>query len=129
MRSQLAIALEPAPAMGEDAALEDLGWNDMGDAPPRFVGRVVNFPGEAVTRAAEPQPAPRPAKRRPRGTALKHGRKAAFTLRIDAERHRLLRLACSLDERSAQALVTDALDRLLSEISEIDAVIPRKDRT
>ncbi len=121
MRSQLAIALEPVPGSGEQSPLEDLGWNDMGEAPPRYVGRVVNFPGEAAPRAAEEAAPPRP-KRRPRGTALKHGRKAAFTLRLDAERHQRLRQACSLDERSAQALVTDALDRLLAEIPEIEAL-------
>lgn len=117
MRSQLAIALERETGSGEEAALEDLGWNDMGEAPLRVAGRVVNFPGEAVQRVPEPAK----ARRRPPGTALKQGRKAAFTLRLDAERHERLRRACSLDECSAQALVTDALDRLLAELPEIDS--------
>jgi hypothetical protein len=130
MRSQLALAMEaamPAPdaephtdAALNASALEDLGWNDMGEAPPRQVARVVNFPGDAAARAAEP---PR-TKRRPRGTALKHGRKAAFTLRIDAERHQRLRLACAEGALSAQKLVTDALDRLFAALAENDISAP-----
>ena len=42
--------------------------------------------------------------------------KAAFTLRLDPERHLKLRLACALDRRSAQQLVTDALDQLLDRM-------------
>ena len=111
MRSQLASLADPAGPSGEtasndDLALNDLGWNDLGE--PGYVGTVVAFPHDA---------APRP--RSPRGSALRKGRKAAFTLRLDAERHLKLRLACTLDERSAQALVTDALDRLLAEMPEL----------
>jgi hypothetical protein len=50
-----------------------------------------------------------------RRSALADGRRAAFTLRVDAERHLKLRLACTIKGRSAQALVTEALDRLLNE--------------
>lgn len=48
------------------------------------------------------------------------GRKAAFTLRLDAERHLKLRLVCAVQNRSAQQIVTDALDQLLSGLPEID---------
>lgn len=123
MRPQL--DLRPAPEAGApdghgaaDPALDDLGWNDMGEEPVPMRGRVVHFPREAVVRAEVP--AVKPVARRPRGTALKSGRKAAFTLRLDAERHLKLRLACTVDGSSAQALVTDALDRLLAEIPEIE---------
>ena len=54
---------------------------------------------EAAVTAAEVKPA---------GKA-----KAAFTLRLDAKRHLKLRLACAVNGRSAQQLVTDALDHLL----------------
>lgn len=47
------------------------------------------------------------------------GRKAAFTLRLDAERHLLLRLACAVQNRSAQQLVIEALDRLLDDLPEV----------
>ena len=56
---------------------------------------------------------------RQRRSALNDGRRAAFTLRLDAERHLKLRLACTLNNRSAQQLVTDALDRLISELPDV----------
>ena len=46
--------------------------------------------------------------------------KAAFTLRLDADRHLKLRLACAVTRESAQAIVTEALDRYLSSFPEID---------
>jgi hypothetical protein len=46
--------------------------------------------------------------------------KAAFTLRLDPERHLKLRLACAVRGRSAQQLVTDALDQLLIGMPELD---------
>lgn len=59
---------------------------------------------------------------RPRRSALDRGAKAAFTLRLDAERHLRLRLACTAANRSAQQVVTDALDRYLSERPELDGL-------
>jgi hypothetical protein len=55
--------------------------------------------------------------------------KAAFTLRLDGERHLKLRLACAVRHQSAQALVTDALDAFLEsmpEIGHLAANIPAK---
>ena len=46
--------------------------------------------------------------------------KAAFTLRLDPERHLKLRLACAVRGGSAQQLVTDALDRLLQSMPELE---------
>ena len=46
--------------------------------------------------------------------------KAAFTLRLDAERHLRLRLASATRNRSAQALVSDALDRYLETLPEVE---------
>ena len=54
--------------------------------------------------------------------------KAAFTLRLDAERHLKLRLACAVDGRSAQQLVTEALDSFLASIPELDAMAARAKR-
>ena len=51
--------------------------------------------------------------------------KAAFTLRLDPERHLKLRLACAVDGRSAQHIVTDALDQLLERMPELDAMASR----
>jgi hypothetical protein len=55
--------------------------------------------------------------------------KAAFTLRLDSERHLKLRLACAVSNRSAQMLVTDALDAFLDampEIGQLAARVPTK---
>jgi hypothetical protein len=46
--------------------------------------------------------------------------KSAFTLRLDSERHLKLRLACALSHRSAQQLVTAALDQFLEAIPEVN---------
>jgi hypothetical protein len=58
------------------------------------------------------------------------GRKAAFTLRLDAARHLRLRLACAVQNRSAQTLVTDALDQWLDslpDVARLAASLPAKD--
>ncbi|MCM8556691.1 hypothetical protein [Sphingomicrobium sediminis] len=49
--------------------------------------------------------------------------KAAFTLRLDRERHLKLRLACALTGQSAQKMVTEALDRMLAEMEELDGLV------
>ena len=74
-----------------------------------------------------PEPVTRPISRRgkadaPRSRARsKPGLKdkAAFTLRLDNERHLKLRLACAVRHQSAQQLVTDALDALLESMPEV----------
>jgi hypothetical protein len=48
------------------------------------------------------------------------GRKAAFTLRIEAERHLRLRLACAVQNRSAQQIVTAALDSFLAALPDVE---------
>ena len=48
--------------------------------------------------------------------------KAAFTLRLDKQRHLKLRLACAVSGRSAQQLVTDALDAFLETMPELDTM-------
>jgi hypothetical protein len=75
-------------------------------------------------RAVQPEPEPAPAPARPRAAPGSKG-KAAFTLRLDPSRHLKLRLACAVDGRSAQQLVTDALDRLLNEMPELDSMAER----
>jgi len=54
-----------------------------------------------------------------RRSALADGRRAAFTLRLDAERHLKLRLACTISNRSAQQVVTDALDTFIAGLPEV----------
>jgi len=86
---------------------------------------VLTIPVRAVLPEVEPAPAPAPARpRRPRAAPGSKG-KAAFTLRLDPSRHLKLRLACAVGGRSAQQLVTDALDRLLNEMPELDSMAER----
>ena len=68
-------------------------------------------PEVILPRALKPSPA--------RSKSLASGKRAAFTLRLDPERHLMLRLACTVRGSSAQQLVTDALDGLLAEMPEI----------
>lgn len=91
--------------------VEDLGWNDMGEDD--------GHAGAEVYSIAPARPAHGAADRR---SALADGRRAAFTLRVDAERHLKLRLACTVKGRSAQQLVTDAIDRLLDELPDVAAL-------
>lgn len=63
-----------------------------------------------------------PRKRGQRRVTAADGRRAAFTLRLDTERHLKLRLACTLTGKSAQQLVTDALDKLISELPDVSAL-------
>jgi len=73
-----------------------------------------------------PSPTPRRAPR-PRSAPGTKG-KAAFTLRLDPARHLKLRLACAVDGRSAQQIVTDAVDRLLANMPELDAMAEKAKR-
>lgn len=76
----------------------------------------------AVARKVEQRPVER-APRPPR--ALRAREKAAFTLRLDAERHLRLRLASAVTNRSSQVILTDLLDEYLSTLPEIDAMASR----
>jgi hypothetical protein len=75
---------------------------------------------------AQPAPAPR-RQRMPRSAPGSKG-KAAFTLRLDPDRHLKLRLACAVGGRSAQILVTDALDKLLAEMPELETLAAKAAR-
>ena len=69
-------------------------------------------------------PAVQPSLRRAPRTRAAAGSKgkAAFTLRLDPERHLKLRLACAVDGKSAQQLVTDALDQLLERMPDLNGL-------
>ena len=76
---------------------------------------------EPVHAAPDPAPVVSISNRRlpaPRG-------KAAFTLRLDPDRHLQLRLACAVTRRSAQQLVTGALDEFLNSLPEVQALAER----
>lgn len=72
---------------------------------------------------------PMPAKRadtmrRPRRPRAQPGskEKAAFTLRLDKQRHLKLRLASAVTGQSAQKMLIEALDRMLEEMPELEAL-------
>jgi|APFEC2959095171_1045051.scaffolds.fasta_scaffold00019_80 hypothetical protein len=97
-------------------------------AQPKPVAHETPAPAPAaVSTAPAPEaPAARPvstatAARIGREVASKKG-KAAFTLRLDTERHLKLRLASALSGRSAQILVTEALDAFLDTLPEVAAL-------
>ncbi len=122
MRPQLAPIPDNTPKN-----LEDLGWNDMGeDAVEESADGAEVVPLKpasgkvAITQDNSPGPIEKPVRKRQ--SALKRGKRAAFTLRLDQERHLKLRLAATMQETSAQDLVTKALDALLSEITELEAL-------
>jgi hypothetical protein len=77
-----------------------------------------------AVRAAEPVRRRAP---RPRAVAGSKG-KAAFTLRLDPERHLKLRLACAVGGRSAQQIVTDAVDQLQAAMPELDTLAEKAKR-
>jgi len=93
---------------------------------------VAKFPSEVVARVPVPTPVPvsAPAARRAASPRAAPGSKAkaAFTLRLDPARHLKLRLACAVGGRSAQMLVTDALDALLAAMPELDAMAAKANR-
>ncbi len=123
-------------------SLEDLGWNDMGHD---FDSQPVAFPGveaiqetpapvvheqhEALSREFEPErlshnygdlsPLPTQAAAPVSRAAPGSKGKSAFTLRLDGDRHLQLRLVCAMKHRSAQQIVTEALDAFLSLQPEV----------
>jgi hypothetical protein len=104
----------------EDDEVEAIEEDEVEAAP------VVPEPAVIAKTRPAPSPAPR---RQPRPRAMPGSKgKAAFTLRLDSDRHLKLRLACAVDGRSAQMLVTQALDKLLAEMPELDAMAVKAKR-
>ena len=134
-----------------DPAAEAVGSDEENEADEVVAGPVLATkpsralimpvaPIAAAPLAAVPAPAPAPVAAAPapvaevRATPVRTPRqraapgskaKAAFTLRLDAERHLKLRLACAVTGRSAQQLVTEALDQLLGAMPELDSMADR----
>ncbi len=115
--------------MATAAAHEDLGWNDMGFEATQVSADIVPIHGmaEGATPLSVPVPVvhrqqedlARELARTPTSAAAIRAApgskgKAAFTLRLDPERHLQLRLVCAVQHRSAQQVVIAALDAFLS---------------
>ena len=90
-----------------------------GDELPEAVLAPEPVPAVKPVAVAKPRRQPKP-----RSAPGANG-KAAFTLRLDPGRHLKLRLACAVNGRSAQQLVTDAVDRLLADMPELDSMAER----
>lgn len=134
MRSQMGL-LGASTQSAVSADLEDLGWNDLGEDAAAFPAlspvsaEVIsidsargkaNDEGLANAQPSQPQE-PAPARRTTNSApaARTATDRSAFTLRLDADRHLKLRLACTVRQCSAQQLVTDALDALLAGMPDI----------
>ena len=115
-REELAAAVEaPAPPVPEP---------EPEPAPPPVGAQPVSAPESSLpvpapVPGANPAPVPADAVARIGREAGRSG-KAAFTLRLPGDRHLRLRLASAVQRRSAQAVVTDALDRYLATLPEVD---------
>ncbi|MEM6477090.1 MAG: toxin-antitoxin system HicB family antitoxin [Pseudomonadota bacterium] len=154
MRPQLAPLPEDTPDNESSDALEDLGWNDMGgeseesesakivslkpdgsrtdetkaDSPvvkrqqKELADRVLANDGGANASVSKKS---RSSSKKVAKIAQGNGRRVAFTLRLDPERHLKLKLAATMEGLSAQALVTEALDAKFAEITDLEALIGR----
>jgi hypothetical protein len=106
---------------GEDEA--EVGFDSFAEqAPPVTTGLTVvsMTPEPAVTPIDRSRPTDAPRSKARSKPGMKE--KAAFTLRLDGQRHLKLRLACAVRHQSAQQLVTDALDAFLESMPEIGAI-------
>lgn len=78
---------------------------------------------EARLSVAKPAKAPvKAAMSAVAGAVRVRASKAAFTLRLDPDRHLRLRLACAVGNRSAQQIVTQALDAFLESQPQLEAL-------
>jgi hypothetical protein len=109
---QRAIAESFAPDAEVEAEVEGPVAPEANPAPVEAPTAVVRLPRR---QALDPAPVRKSA----------NGKKAAFTLRVDAGRHLRLRLATAITGRSAQQLVTEALDQLLASLPEIESLAER----
>jgi hypothetical protein len=122
-----------SPVHSQQAEIEDrLNVDDVveevDDTAEPYVPEAQPEPLEVVApvavRASESAPRRAPRPRAANGSKAK----AAFTLRLDPDRHFKLRLACAVGGRSAQQIVTDALDQLLAAMPELDTLANKAKR-
>lgn len=141
-KGQARPAMRPQ-ALGHPATLDDLGWNDLGTPPAvepidpaastdlnaalppvlrerEALAQEVAHPADAAAPVSRPVSANTVA-RMVRETAAKKT-KAAFTLRLDTDRHLRLRLASAVRHQSAQMLLIQALDAFLTTVPEVEAL-------
>ncbi len=122
-QAEIADRLADADDAGEEAFDED--YDETAEIVD--IAEVAHVPEAVVSMPAAPVPVTIATPRRPRQPRAAAGTKgkAAFTLRLDPSRHLKLRLACAVNGRSAQQLVTDAVDRFLADMPELDSMAER----
>ncbi|WOK36854.1 hypothetical protein [Sphingomonas sp. C3-2] len=120
-------AAAPAPTPAEEPAAVA---TDAGEEEPEpestLVAPVLTTGSKRAARAkapAEALPLPTIAISRLQKAAATRKGKAAFTLRLDPERHLKLRLACAISRDSAQSIVTQALDSFLENIPDLEGLV------
>ena len=123
-QSEIAGRLNAADDVEDEAFDEE--YDETAELAEGEIPEVLQMPEPAPAAVAvKPVSAPRPRRQtKPRSQPGANG-KAAFTLRLDPARHLKLRLACAVTARSAQQLVTDAVDRLLADMPELDSMAER----
>lgn len=125
----------PAMRKGDHHDLESLasaqaalGWDDLGEGEGYPAAATSQSgPGRArltlvgaAARAKAPPAGAASAKGAPRPAASRS--RTAFTLRLEPDLRLRLRLASTLHGCSAQMLVIEALDRLLDDIPQLEAM-------
>ena len=119
------LTLEPPVVVEQQRALEESFAPAEPDAEP-VSEEMIEAEAPAPLPAAKPRASVvRLPKRRALPVALPGKPKSAFTLRLDPERHLRLRLACAVTGKSAQQLVTGALDEFLSSLPEVEELAGR----
>jgi len=134
-------ALTPvdSPVHDQQAEIADRFAKECADVPDEEIDETAELYDPSAEQLAEdvvettpslsPPAVRAPARRAPRPRAAPGSKgKAAFTLRLDPERHLKLRLACAVGGRSAQMLVTDALDALLGSMPELEGLAAKANR-
>ena len=121
------------------AVHDDLGWNDMGVEHAQQSAEIVPIHPAVETDASVPAVVHRQQEALARELAPVRNNvvraapgskgKAAFTLRLDPERHLQLRLVCAVQHRSAQQVVIAALDDFLSTQQDMASFAASKSAT
>ena len=125
---------ELAGRLGVDDSADDVGDEADETAEPLEAEPVESAKPAAPAKPVQTAPAPVAVLptvplRAPKARSAPGSKsKAAFTLRLDPQRHLKLRLACAVNGRSAQQLVTDALDQLLNDMPELEAMAEKAKR-
>ena len=121
--------VEAAHEDHQDEPLENVGPGqpvEPFEAPPPVIAQqraiLERFDGEEPEAAEPPRSERADIVPMPQRQAAAEARKAAFTLRLDSERHLRLRLACAVSGRSAQQIVARALDEALASIPELETL-------